>query len=190
MRRQQLQKQFPAQAHRRSARRQHFQIRVITPGLLQRLAETLTAQQRPLIKLRTDIRQTLTPPREQMLSRRFPGTQLRKPDAIHPGSAVQFHHVHARNVARLDHPSRTFRAIKPGQQKPARLVRHVIAQEVFFFVAGIVEVADQYFEALGREHPMNGFQRVDKQRLDNDGTKTTTEWLCAEARARAAGLTT
>ena len=27
-------------------------------------------------------------------------------------------------------------------------------------------------------------------RLDNEGTSTTTEWLCAEASARAAGLTT
>ncbi len=100
-----------------------------------------------------------------MLGRRFAGLELGEADAIEPRAGVQFHHVHAGNIAGLDHASGAFGAVETGQQQTTRLIGHVVAQQVFFFVPGIVVVADHHFETLGSQDPMNGFQGVDEQQV-------------------------
>ncbi|MOA05478.1 hypothetical protein D3C78_1250780 [compost metagenome] len=130
-----LQEQFAAQADRGRAGRQHFQRRVIQAGLLQGFAETFAAQQGALVQLRADVGQAFATAGQQVFGRRFAGRQLREAHAIEPGGAVQLHHVHAGNVAGFDHPPRAFGAVEPGQQQAAWLIGHVVAQQVFFFIA-------------------------------------------------------
>jgi len=79
----------------------------------------------------------------------FPSLQLRKTDTVHTLGRIQLHHVHAGHIAGLDHPARAFGAVKACQQQPAWLVGHIVAQQVFFFVARVVKVTDQYFKAPG-----------------------------------------
>jgi hypothetical protein len=124
-----------------------------------------------------------------MFGRRFAGASCEKPTQFTPAAlSSSIMYTQGMLLASIIRRELSVRS-KPVSSNP-RLVGHVVAQQVFFFIAGIVEVADQHFEALGAQHPMNGFQVSMNSRLDSDGTSTTTEWLCAEARARAAGLTT
>ncbi|MCY1237423.1 hypothetical protein D9M72_501180 [compost metagenome] len=113
---QQLQEQLTTEADGGGAGRQHFQVRVIPTGLLQGFAEAFAAQQGALVQLRADVGQALAAAGQQVFGSRFAGRQLRKANAIEPGGAVQFHHVHARNIAGFDHPPRTFGAVETRQQ--------------------------------------------------------------------------
>jgi hypothetical protein len=115
-----------------------------------------------LVQLCTDVGQALAAFGNQVPGRRFPRLELGKTNAVEPGAGVQFHHVHAGNVAGLDHPPGAFGAVETGQQQTPWLIGHVVAQQVFFLVTGIVIVADHHLETLGPQDPMDGFQGVDE----------------------------
>ena len=132
---------------------------------MQGAAKAFATQQGALVQLCADIGQALAPPGQQVRRRGLAGGQLREAHTVHPGIGVQIHHVHTGHIAGLDHSSRAFGAVKTGQQQTPWLVGHVVAQQVFFFIARIMGVADQYFKALGPQYLMDSFQGFDKQQV-------------------------
>lgn len=100
-----------------------------------------------------------------MLGSGLAGAQLGEADAIEPGAGVQVHHVHAGNAAGLDHPPGALGALEAGQQQAARLVGQVVADQVLFLVARVVEVADQHLQALWPQYRVDRLEGLDEQQV-------------------------
>ncbi|MNN41378.1 hypothetical protein D3C81_1554950 [compost metagenome] len=88
---------------------------------------------------------------------------LGEPYRQHARLATQLHHVYAGHAAGNQHLPRSLAALETGEQDAARLVRQVIADQIFFFVDIVVIVADQHLEPAGAHHFVDGLQSVDEQ---------------------------